>query len=331
MISAGIIAAALVAGVLTGLVAGMLGVGGGVIMLPVLRLLFGMSAIQTTATSLFTIIPTSLSGAISHVRGKTCAPKLGIAMGVGGAITSTLGVRLAQISPGWLIMLAAAAAVGYSAFTTLRKALALPKVKSSLEADGVEAAPAEGASEDGMPSESAQAEGTPAGSMPAVDAPRDNTQSIALPAVRVQSDDPLAPSEASACASDAAAIDSSPIAIVKALIIGIITGIISGYIGLGGGFLMVPLMLSLLKMPMKLASGTSLVAIMILAIPATITQFMLGNVQVAVGLAMACGSVPAAALGARFAKRVPERRLRFMFAGFLFLSSISLVLRELIV
>ena len=70
----------------------------------------------------------------------------------------------------------------------------------------------------------------------------------------------------------------------------------SGYVGVGGGFIMVPLMLSLIHIPMKLASGTSLIAVMI--------------------------------LGAMLVKRVPERALRFIFGGFLIIAAIVLFLNE---
>ncbi|HAM15509.1 MAG TPA: sulfite exporter TauE/SafE family protein, partial [Eggerthellaceae bacterium] len=43
------------AGIVVGVVSGMLGVGGGVIVIPMLRLGFGMPAVVSTATSLFTI------------------------------------------------------------------------------------------------------------------------------------------------------------------------------------------------------------------------------------------------------------------------------------
>ena len=114
-------------GIVIGLFSGMLGIGGGMVMVPLFRLVFGMSAVGSTATSLFTIIPTSVSGAISHARAKTCVPKLGIALGVGGACTSWLGVWLAQLSHGWLVMLAAAAVIAYSGITMFRKALKAPK------------------------------------------------------------------------------------------------------------------------------------------------------------------------------------------------------------
>ena len=118
----GSIAVGLVVGVLSGL----LGIGGGTILVPTFKLGYLMDSIACTATSLFTIIPTSVSGAISHLRNKTCVPALGLAAGLGGAVTSPLGVWLASRSEGWMIMLAAAIIIAYSACTMLRKAFKLP-------------------------------------------------------------------------------------------------------------------------------------------------------------------------------------------------------------
>ena len=123
-------AIAVVVGLLVGVLSGLLGIGGGTIMVPIFRLGFGLSAIEATATSLFTIIPTSLSGCVTHIKNKTCIVPLGLAAGIGGAITSPLGVWLASISPAWLIMVAAAAIIGYSAVNMLRKAFSKPKAAS---------------------------------------------------------------------------------------------------------------------------------------------------------------------------------------------------------
>lgn len=265
---------AAVVGIVIGLFSGMLGIGGGTIMVPIFRLAFGMSPVGATATSLFTIIPTSITGAVTHVRGKTCVPKLGLALGIGGACTSSIGVWLAQVSPGWLVMVAAALVIAYSGATMLRKALAAPR-------------PGEGADV--------------AGKAPAAD--------VGL-------------------AADAFAEKLGGRDFAKAVAIGAVAGVASGYVGLGGGFLMVPLMLSVMDMPMKLTSGTSLIAVLILATPATITQCVLGNVDYLAGIAVACGTIPGALAGARLMRRMPERALRFTFAAFLLVAAILLVVKE---
>ena len=55
-------------GVVVGILSGLLGIGGGTLMVPLFRLGFGLSALASTATSLFTIIPTSLVGFITHIK-----------------------------------------------------------------------------------------------------------------------------------------------------------------------------------------------------------------------------------------------------------------------
>lgn len=253
-------------------------------MVPVFRLALGLSAVMSTATSLFTIIPTSMAGAIGHWRNKTCAPKFGLAMGVGGALTSPIGVWLAQVSPSWTIMAVAALVIAYSASTMLRKALVGRKAAHTGAA--------------------ANANATATASAPT---PQGGTET-----------------------SDAAPVE--PIMTSKrffqAAAIGATAGLVSGYIGVGGGFLMVPMMLSILNMPMKKASGTSLIAIMILALPATIGQCLIGNVDYLVGISVACGSIPGALVGAKLINKVPESTLRFIFAGFLAIAAILLVVKE---
>lgn len=121
-------------GIGIGILSGMLGIGGGTVLVPIFRLAFGMSPIMSTATSLFTIIPTSVSGAVSHIRHKTCVPSLGLAAGLGGACTSPIGVWLATISPAWMVMLAAALIIGYSAVNMLRKAWKMKPARAGVVA-----------------------------------------------------------------------------------------------------------------------------------------------------------------------------------------------------
>ena len=136
---------AVLVGVGIGVLSGMLGIGGGTVMVPVFKLGFGMTAIGSTATSLFAIIPTAISGSITHVRQKTCIPKLGVLAGVGGACMSPVGVWLASQSQGWMIMLAAAIVIGYSSFTMFRKAMSAPRTASNRGGSAKPAPPSGGA------------------------------------------------------------------------------------------------------------------------------------------------------------------------------------------
>lgn len=258
------------AGVFVGVMSGLLGVGGGTIMVPIFRLAFGMSPLASTATSLFAIIPTSISGVVAHARAKTCVPKLGLALGVGGAVMSPLGVWLASVSPGWLVTCVAAIVIGFSAFKMFKKAVKCAPAPRAGAASAHSASP-----------------------KPVPDQPHLSRKQY-----------------------------------LQGACIGLIAGLASGYVGVGGGFIMVPLMLAVLDIPMSLASGTSLIAIMILAIPGVIEQGLLGNIEYLAGIAIVVGSIPGALVGARLVRVVPERQLRFIFGGFLLVAAVMLMLNE---
>lgn len=258
------------AGVFVGVMSGLLGVGGGTIMVPIFRLAFGMSPLASTATSLFAIIPTSISGVVAHARAKTCVPKLGLALGAGGAVMSPMGVWLASVSPGWLVICVAAVVIGFSAFKMLKKAVKCAPTPRAGASSAHSASP-----------------------KPVPDQPHLSRKQY-----------------------------------LQGACIGLIAGLASGYVGVGGGFIMVPLMLAVLDIPMSLASGTSLIAIMILAIPGVIEQGLLGNIEYLAGIAIVVGSIPGALVGARLVRVVPERQLRFIFGGFLLVAAVMLMLNE---
>lgn len=277
-------------GIGIGVLSGMLGIGGGTIMVPVLRLGYGLDAFMATATSLFAIIPISLAGAITHIRARSCFPKLGLLLGIAGAVTSSAGVYLGSISPSWLIMLAAAIIIVYSAFTMLRKALRMGK-------GGTDPSVADGQK----------------GTDPATPTGNKGT-------------DPHGAFEAEQTSPCAFAFTRKNVAL--AVVIGLIAGFASGYVGVGGGFIMVPLMTAWLGIPMKRTSGTSLIAIIILAIPGVIQQAFLGHIDYLAGIMLCVGAIPGAVLGARLVPRVPERTLRFIFAGLLAVAAVMLVINE---
>ena len=116
--------------------------------------------------------------------------------------------------------------------------------------------------------------------------------------------------------------------LLQGVAIGLIAGLASGYVGVGGGFIMVPLMLSIIGIPMRKASGTSLIAVMILAIPGVIEQGIIGNINYLAGIAVVIGTIPGAVIGAKLVTKVPERTLRLLFGCFLIVAAAMLVLNE---
>ena len=324
-------------GVLIGIASGLLGIGGGTVMVPIFRLAFGMSATMSTATSLFAIIPTSVSGAISHVKGKTCIPALGIAAGLGGACLSPVGVWLAQLSPDWLVMLVAALIIGYSAINMFKKAFKVSR--AGQPAKGADAAAAAGTPSCGSkPSSRAEArvvELSPQSDAPAATSLTSSGEQAALAAdpSATSGSSSAAPSLASSGepAASAPTVDDSPLSrkqLLQGAAIGLVAGLASGYVGVGGGFIMVPLMLSIIGIPMRKASGTSLIAVMILAIPGVIEQGIIGNINYLAGIAIVIGTIPGAVIGAKLVTKVPERTLRLLFGCFLIVAAVMLVLNE---
>lgn len=311
-------------GLVIGIFSGLLGIGGGTLMVPIFRLGFGMSAISSTATSLFTIIPTSLAGLITHLKNKTCIPKIGLLCGLGGACTSPLGVYLASLSPSWAIMLAAAVIIGYSAYSMFRKAIRMPKI------------PLQGESAVTGKSLEKEAEKAAQAAQEATQAARNNSQTTTQAAQSEQAAQEQAAQgktmqgKATATAALEEPFTLTAKKVVQCLLIGLGAGLASGYVGVGGGFIMVPLFISVLGIMMRKASGTSLIAVTILAIPGVIEQGMLGHIDYVAGIAMAIGSIPGAVIGASLIRKVPERKLRFVFGAFLLLSAVVLLFNELL-
>lgn len=119
----------------------------------------------------------------------------------------------------------------------------------------------------------------------------------------------------------------STLAVVMA---GVVTGFYSGFLGLGGGFVLVPILTRWMRYPLKRAIGTSLVAIAILSVPGTVTHALLGNIDWGIGVALIIGVVPGAMLGARIALGARDRSLRIGFAATLAVASVWLAASELI-
>ena len=255
-----------------------------------------------------------------HAKNKTSLPRVGIVCGLAGACLSPVGVWAANVSPGWAIMGATAVIVAYSSFTMLKKALAAPKGGAAKErcqaCDGK-----------AMDIAAASAKGSGGKAVGAAVATNGATAANLVATAPVAAGD-SGVAEAQAAPPEMPAIKLTPKYVAKVAFIGVIAGFMSGYVGVGGGFIMVPLFVSMLGIPMRLASGTSLTAVCILAIPGVIEQAVLGNIDYMVGIAMMAGSIPGAVVGANLVKRVPERALRFTFAAFLLLMAVLLIVNE---
>ncbi len=116
---------AFVVGVLAGVLSGLLGIGGGAVMVPAMTLLMGLSQHVAQGTSLLVIIPTAISGSITHFRMGNIRLQTAGWLSVGGVVGAAAGAVLALASPDQLLRLLFGA---YLALTGVRM-LQAPKTK----------------------------------------------------------------------------------------------------------------------------------------------------------------------------------------------------------
>lgn len=99
------------------------------------------------------------------------------------------------------------------------------------------------------------------------------------------------------------------------LILGFLVGVLAAIMGVGGGFIMVPVMVYLLRMPMHVVVGTSLFQILFTCVNVTILQARLNQtVDFVLALCLLLGSVVGAQLGALLSRRLNADQLKILMA-----------------
>lgn len=111
----------------------------------------------------------------------------------------------------------------------------------------------------------------------------------------------------------------------KVISFGFITGIFSGLLGIGGGIILIPLMVTYLGINQHTAHGTSLAVIVPTALTASVVYSFNGNVNFIPALNLAVGSMVGASLGAKWMKKIPEKRLKQLFGTFLIIIGIRMI------
>jgi len=106
--------------------------------------------------------------------------------------------------------------------------------------------------------------------------------------------------------------------------IGIGAGFLSGMFGVGGGILVVPALVLLLKFDQRLANGTSLGAVLPISISSLVTYWSHDNVDWHMALWLAIGALGGALLGTRWIHVLPRRVLGYLFALMLVATAVRL-------
>lgn len=104
------------------------------------------------------------------------------------------------------------------------------------------------------------------------------------------------------------------------LFFGTLVGVLSAIMGVGGGFIMVPVMVYMLRMPMHVVVGTSLFQVLFTCINVTIMQSAENHtVDFVLALLLLIGSAIGAQFGARIGRKLHGDQLKVYLAGIVLL------------
>ena len=109
--------------------------------------------------------------------------------------------------------------------------------------------------------------------------------------------------------------------------LGGVMGVLAAIMGVGGGFIMVPIMVYLLRMPMHVVVGTSLFQVLFTCIDVTIMQaYSNRTVDFVLALLLLIGSVLGAQVGARLSTRLKDDQLKIFLASLVLLVMVKMLL-----
>jgi uncharacterized membrane protein YfcA len=117
-----------------------------------------------------------------------------------------------------------------------------------------------------------------------------------------------------------------PHRVARTVAVAAVVGLAAGLLANSGGFLLAPLYLAVLRLPIKPAFGTSLIVSCVLAVPGTMVHAALGQIDWTLVLVFGVASVPLSAVGARVGLRSDAARLERVYGAVLATLGISLLL-----
>lgn len=249
-------ALAVAVGLVSGVLSGAFGIGGGIVTTPAIRLFLGVPALIAVGTPLPVIVPGALTGAIAYHRDGRTDVTAALVLAACGIPTAVGGAFLATSVGGPVVLIGTALLILWAAADTILQVRRPPRVR---ETGGR-----------GMRSR-----------------------------------------------------------VVGLASIGVLTGLYSGFFGLGGGFVLIPLLTRWLGLSLKRSIGTSLATVAMLAVPGTITHAYLGNIDWTIAGWLALGVVPGAVVGARVTMGARSRQIRIGFATLLVIVALWLAASEI--
>ncbi len=117
------------------------------------------------------------------------------------------------------------------------------------------------------------------------------------------------------------------LSVLMPLVLGVFVGILAAIMGVGGGFIMVPVMVYLLRMPMHVVVGTSLFQILFTCVDVTIMQsYSNHTVDFVLALILLLGSTLGAQFGAKISKKLKGDQLKILLASLVLIVMVKMLL-----
>jgi uncharacterized membrane protein YfcA len=263
-------------GLITGMLAGIFGIGGGFLATPLLMFI-GISPAIAVSTSANQITASSISGLLTHIKRGGVDIKMGIILVLGGLIGSLLGVwifnilqKIGQIDlVVALVYVLFLGVIGILMF--IDSALVIIEKRFSFKLK------------------------------------RKSKKNISLIGK-------IARKSAKLPMKVYFPQSNINISLLIPIILGIIGGTLVSLMGIGGGFIMIPVMVYILKMPPNVIVGTSLFQIVFIAGNVTFLQAYNNNVDVVLAFLLIISSVVGAQIGGRISYKIDATSLRSLLS-----------------
>jgi uncharacterized membrane protein YfcA len=285
-----------VGGVAAGLFGALLGLGGGILIVPLLTLAMGVPLREAVAVSLVCVIVTSSAAAGVYLQRHVANLRLGMVLELFTATGAVVGGLAAFLLPDALLAGLFALLLAYTAASMLRRS--------------PESVPEPGSSPVLEP-------------MP---------EPVSEPVLGEEAVGPIPGSLASSVTVWRATL-SGPGYRVRNLGVGIAgslgAGVISALLGIGGGIVKVPLMHLVMGVPLKVSTATSNLMIGVTASASAIIYLLRGGIDPLVAGPTALGVFIGASVGSRAAQRVDARVLRLLFVVVLLYTALEMGRRAL--
>jgi len=280
----------LIGGVAAGVFGSLLGLGGGILIVPLLTLGFGLDLRSAVGVSLVCVIMTSSAAAGVYLERHVANLRLGMSLELFTAIGALVGGSIAFLIDERLLSGLFAALLGYVAFSMIRGAAPDTGEDGASESDvetGAEPMSASGAGARGL-----------AGTR-------------------------------TACLASIAGPDYEVRNLGRGIVGSTGAGVASALLGIGGGTVKVPLMHLAMGVPLRVATATSNLMIGITAAASAVIYLLRGEIDPYVAGPTAIGVFVGATIGSRVAHRIGLRYLRVLFVVVIVYTAIQMLLRAL--